>query len=578
MGVLELCCCFPKDEGYFFVVSATSNQKVGHLLKVVCEDLKAAGHGMLLKDIQLYKADISTTPKEDILQRTREWLHVQPAQARLQAFEELEELLPDDPPKGKLHLVIANTEATLKRSASPLLQHDLLKRTKLAQDAPSQVARSSTYKSIQHNPSEKILDDRPSPDADIAPIALLYHGFGHFEDIIACRKATDIERFKPAVDNFAETMSRFYRHEDERRDAGLPLLNIILAIRGDSATPSLSAAAIGSVRSNGHSVGRHDGPITVVEFKNELTGIIALPHVEAVAYVAHLHARIDGRRQLFQKWRIPCLGITVIGHEVRFYAIVLLGHQYRVVSLTPALSCLQSASSGKEREALYRAFAAASELQAHIVADVELRLNTPSSPITNGTYRLPAISKLCSYGSPNGYIEFEIVQYHPSRQSYRQLYLAQARSGGDVKNLILVKFSRTYCIELHDYCFKNGHAPRILGFEHLPGGWYGIAMEYLSEASPIQSAQLEPQLTELVNGFHDKGLVHGDLRDVNILSAGDHQFWLIDFDWGGKDGEVEYPTSNLNLELTIGRTCDDWKIRREDDIRILRNTLDKLKS
>ncbi|KAJ2932852.1 hypothetical protein H1R20_g4247, partial [Candolleomyces eurysporus] len=377
-------------------------------------------------------------------------------------------------------------------------------------------------------------------------------------------------------------MSRFYRLEDERCDAGLPLLNLILAIRSDSATPSLSAAAIGSVRSDGHSVGhsvgRHDGPVTVVEFKNELTGITALPHVEAVAYVAHLHACIDGRRQLLQKWRIPCLGITIIGHEVRFYAIVLLGHQYRVVSLTPALSCLQSASSGKEREALYRAFAAASELQAHIVADVELHLNTPSSPITNGTYRLPATSKLCSYGSPDGYIEFEIMQYHPSRQSYRQLYLAHARSGRDVKNLILVKFSRTYCIELHDYCFKKGHAPRILGFERLPGGWYGIAMEYLSGASPVQSAQLEPRLTELVNGFHEEGLVHGDLRDVNILSAGDHQFWLIDFDWGGKDEEVEYPTSNLNLELTIGRTCDDWKIRRQDDIRILRNTLDKLKS
>ena len=83
---------------------------------------------------------------------------------------------------------------------------------------------------------------------------------------------------------------------------------------------------------------------------------------------------------------------------------------------------------------------------------------------------------------------------------------------------------------------------------------------------------------ELVKGFHEQGLVHGDLRDVNILGVGDHQFWLVDFDWVGRDGEVEYPTSNLNPELTIGRTCDDWKIRREDDIRILCNTLDKLKS
>jgi hypothetical protein len=453
------------------------------------------------------------------------------------------------------------------------------------------VARSPNYQSLQADPFQKILDDRPSPDADIAPIALLYHGFGRFEDVIACPKATLVEQFKPAVDKFAEAMSRFYP-EDQRRDAGLPLLNAIFAIRAEKMIPSLSAAAIGSVRSNGHSVDRHGMVNTVVELKNELAGISSIPHVEVVAYAAHAHARIDGTQRLLEGWRVPCLGITIVGEcsrcqpqsrvqrstpsgfEVRFYAIILLGHQYRVVSLTPGFSCLQSASSGKEREALYSAFAAASELQACILADVELHLKTPPPPIPNGAYRLPAVSKLHKHGpGSSGYIEFEIEEYYPSRQSYRQLYNARVHSGGDA---ILVKFSRTYCIELHDYCFEQGHAPRILGFEHLPGGWYGIAMEYLSGASPIKSVQLGPQLRELVNGFHEQGLVHGDLRDANILSDGREQFWLIDFDWGGKDGEVEYPTSDLNPDLLAGRTTGDLKIRRADDIRILDNMLHNL--
>ncbi|RXW24601.1 hypothetical protein EST38_g1201 [Candolleomyces aberdarensis] len=451
--ILRLACYFPADEPSFIPVEIDSDAYVKQLLEVIHEKLKARSQDVRLRDLRLYQqTDLPMEPEEDASERARKWLHEHSAKGHLLPTKKLTAIFPASLSDDVFHILIDSPVATPKRSASPLLQHDLLKRTRLAQDAPSQVARSSTYKSIQHDPFEKILDDRPSPDADIAPIALLYHGFGHFEDIIACRKATDIEQFKPAVDKFAEAMSRFYLFEDERRDAGLPLLNIILAIRGGAATPLLSAAAIGSVRSGAHSVGRHDGPITVVEFKNELNGIGALPHVEAVANAAHLHARIDGWRHLFQEWRIPYLGITIIDHEVRFYAIVLLGHQYRVVSLTPALSCLQSASSGKEREALYRAFAAASELQAHIVADVELHLNTPSSPIPDGTYRLPAISKLCNYGSPSGYIDFEI------------------ECSGDVKSLILVKFSRTYCIELHDYCFKQGHAPRILGFEHLPGG------------------------------------------------------------------------------------------------------------
>ncbi|TFK17366.1 hypothetical protein FA15DRAFT_550666, partial [Coprinopsis marcescibilis] len=161
----------------------------------------------------------------------------------------------------------------------------------------------------------------------------------------------------------------------------------------------------------------------------------------------------------------------------------------------------------------------------------------------------PAVSKLRKHGAP-GYTEFQIIGCHPSRQDYREVYVA--RENSNPETLILVKFSRTYCIDLHAFCFSKGHAPRILGFEHLPGGWYGIAMEYLQDAVALENAQFETQLVELTEEFHGKGLVHGDLRNTNILCAG-QRFWLIKFDWGGKDGEVEYPAYNLNPELRDGR-------------------------
>jgi hypothetical protein len=65
---------------------------------------------------------------------------------------------------------------------------------------------------------------------------------------------------------------------------------------------------------------------------------------------------------------------------VTFYAIILLGHQYRLVSLTPTLSCLRSASNSTDRSSLYRAFAAASVLDMLIFADVCLSCckSTPS--------------------------------------------------------------------------------------------------------------------------------------------------------------------------------------------------------
>ena len=83
------------------------------------------------------------------------------------------------------------------------------------------------------------------------------------------------------------------------------------------------------------------------------------------------------------------------------------------------------------------------------------------------------------------------------------------------------------------------------------------------------------QLVIVVNDFHAEGLVDGDLRDANII-CNDQDVMLLDFDWGGQDGQVFYPTPNLNSELLEGRSSDNLKITKEDDTRILKKTLGKL--
>lgn len=62
--------------------------------------------------------------------------------------------------------------------------------------------------------------------------------------------------------------------------------------------------------------------------------------------------------------------------NVKFYAIVPIGHQHRRVSLTHNLSCIWSASDGSDRKSLYRAFTAASFIEARIL----------QAPETNHTY------------------------------------------------------------------------------------------------------------------------------------------------------------------------------------------------
>ena len=51
-------------------------------------------------------------------------------------------------------------------------------------NAPSTTAKPEIYETLQQEPSEKIFDNRPEPEANIPSVALLYEGFGHFLDIM----------------------------------------------------------------------------------------------------------------------------------------------------------------------------------------------------------------------------------------------------------------------------------------------------------------------------------------------------------------------------------------------------------
>lgn len=265
---------------------------------------------------------------------------------------------------------------------------------------------------------------------------------------------------------------------------------------------------------------------------------------------------------------------------MRFYAIIKIGHQLKLIGLTPTLSCIESDSDGRERKSLYLAFAAASVLQAHILQDIEkLLVNPPSGPILGYDHCFPAISKLRKYPpSSDDYFNFDIHSLFPDTRPNRLLYFAQTPD----KELVIVKFARQYSIELHQFCTGLGHAPQIFAFERLPGGWYAIAMEYIDSGLPITHATAAHQgcwtkeLEDVVARFHSEGLVHGDLRDANILCKGDLMM-IIDFDWGGKEGEAFYPTANLNQELLEGRISDNFRITKEDDTRVLRKTLAKLR-
>jgi hypothetical protein len=107
-----------------------------------------------------------------------------------------------------------------------------VKRLKVVRISPSSLAQSSEYENLQRSPREKILDDRPRDDG-IPLASLLWKEFGEFLDIVAGR--TDLN-LHLAVDEFAESMSRFFPNEDSRADSGRTLLNRIFAARRQEET------------------------------------------------------------------------------------------------------------------------------------------------------------------------------------------------------------------------------------------------------------------------------------------------------------------------------------------------------
>lgn len=98
----------------------------------------------------------------------------------------------------------------------------------------------------------------------------------------------------------------------------------------------------------------------------------------------------------------------------------------------------------------------------------------------------------------------------------------------------------------------------------------------LSPDFPRHLDKWTEDLRDLMQSFHDAGFVHGDLREPNILCDGE-KLKLINYDWGGVVGEAHYPHAQLCYELTDGRDGSDPRITKDDDKRILQDTLEGLK-
>jgi hypothetical protein len=151
---------------------------------------------------------------------------------------------------------------------------------------------------------------------------------------------------------------------------------------------------------------------------------------------------------------------------------------------------------------------------------------------------------------------------------------------------ICIKFVRRYSPMAHKFCASKGHAPELIAHNPLLGGWNMVVMDVLdidyyalqqpgsyrrlSEITIPNRQSLEGGITSLVNGLHESGYVHGDLRDTNffVRNDGEH-FMLLDFDWAGLIHETRYPmyVNRRDIQRPEGaRDCEEITVQHDLDM------------
>jgi len=258
----------------------------------------------------------------------------------------------------------------------------------------------------------------------------------------------------------------------------------------------------------------------------------------------------------------------------------MLAPHMRAVPLTPMLPLAIPIDDERSRQSLFLAFKAASIVLAKIQADVSRLVQETLPEIPLEMRGFPSVTGIEAINPSSPRINFTLLARHDTKIDYRNLYHAKTVPEGEE---IYVKFTKRYSRDLHLFCANRGLAPKLLGFERLPGGWFGLAMEKVdvlklttveSLSSLSEFGNWKKDIWKLVKDFHQEGLVHGDLRRGNFIFTKSKpcKMLLVDFDWGGKDGEVCFPRGELAEELRApygqGDVLDR-AITKEDDNRVL---------
>ncbi|KAG0694490.1 hypothetical protein DFH29DRAFT_815301 [Suillus ampliporus] len=283
---------------------------------------------------------------------------------------------------------------------------------------------------------------------------------------------------------------------------------------------------------NGHLMFRGRFVAAIAEGKKEIGGSGAEPFVEAMCFHREFIKTLDDtefdiaqRRSVF-----PCFHIIVFGACIGIMGSVFT-RKIQCDVLVPIIPLFWHSTDLSMQATAARVF-----------ASLNLAINKLKklyyAPIPSITPQDSPIDCPYPHDYDNGTRHFSYYDNQPLR--HRRIFFGET-SGG---KKICVKYVKRYSPEAHRFCAEEGHAPKLIAYESLPGGWNMVVMGVLPihddpQMTTAEREPLEKVVTDFIHRFH-RDFVHGDFRDINLFVL-DGNFMLLDFDWSGEIGKTYYP-------------------------------------
>ncbi|KAK2459588.1 hypothetical protein APHAL10511_008398 [Amanita phalloides] len=403
------------------------------------------------------------------------------------------------------------------------------------------------------------------------PLSLLHPVFGQFID--ESEMAVPTWKDYNMVAELRTKMCQFYDDEAKRRSEIYDIFNQY------GIKPTVSVVDDSCVAADGHIMHGHH-PICILEIKNGSAG--AEPCFQALAY----YDRTCKYRGIYEDESSchPCFMISITGARLCFGGFALMARSTMDIFSTPGLDfhstedkkydttarhflALKNALTTLHSFYKHRGTFVMSSKNITFLSKPEKNQPSATKTVQSATPVIspPPVFRLFPYPTSfpacNQTISFEYVAEMAGRA-----LLFKGKAGSD---FVCIKFVHQYGKDVHQWCADKGFAPKLMACEKLSAGWLMVVMELLDDSwirlsdlgRDESRDELKMKIRSFITELHQNGMVHGDIRNTNIMvkKDGGLDFKIIDFDWAGTAGTVTYPAF-VNKDVERHKEVDGCKL------------------